>query len=68
MSLYCDGVGCHVLCLWHGILRSRHIGAVSGNDVHQTYIRIIIVPYTDVKACAHRGRAVTYEGLRVKLG
>ena len=24
--VYCDGVGCHVLCLWHGISVWQHIG------------------------------------------
>ena len=26
VSLYCDGVGCHVMCLWHGISVWQHIG------------------------------------------
>ena len=26
VSVYCDGVGCHVLCLRHGILMWQHIG------------------------------------------
>ena len=26
VSVYCDGVGCHVLCLWHGIPVWQHIG------------------------------------------
>ena len=26
MSVYCDGVGCHVLCLWHGITVWQYIG------------------------------------------
>ena len=26
VSVYCDGVGCHVLCVWHGIPVWQHIG------------------------------------------
>ena len=26
VSVYCDGMGCHVLCLRHGIPVSQHIG------------------------------------------
>ena len=26
VSVYCDGEGCHVLCLWHGIPVWQHIG------------------------------------------
>ena len=26
VSVYCDGVGCHVLCLRHGIPVWQHIG------------------------------------------
>ena len=26
VSVQCDGVGCHVLCLWHGIFVWQHIG------------------------------------------
>ena len=26
VSVYCDGVGFHVLCLWHGIPVWQHIG------------------------------------------
>ena len=26
VSAHCDGVGCHVLCLWHGISVWQHIG------------------------------------------
>ena len=26
VSVYCDGLGCHVLCLWHGIPMWQHIG------------------------------------------
>ena len=26
VSVYCDGVGCHVLCLRHGISECQHIG------------------------------------------
>ena len=26
VSVYCDVVGCHVLCLWHGISVWQHIG------------------------------------------
>ena len=26
VSVYCDGVGCRVLCLWHGISVWQHIG------------------------------------------
>ena len=26
VSVYCDGVGCHVLCVWHDIPVWQHIG------------------------------------------
>ena len=26
VSVYCDGVGCHFLCLWHDIPVRQHIG------------------------------------------
>ena len=29
VSVYSDGMGCHVLCLWHGIPVWQHIGQIT---------------------------------------
>ena len=41
VSVYCDGVGCRVLCLWHGINVWQHVGqSITATSRYRRYMTL----------------------------
>ena len=63
VSVYCDGVGCHVLCLQHGISVGQHIGqSKTATSRHRRVMTSDVKPKqtngTHVHLSAQRGSAL----------